>query len=92
MKTAYAAAFSHSRRASTAQEAEGGRENYNYEAVALEEDLGREEIRFSTDLDSEHHVLLTQHLREFRKNNRNRTWITVMGALGVFLFFYFAIA
>ncbi|KAG4439493.1 hypothetical protein IFR05_005029 [Cadophora sp. M221] len=93
MKTAaYAAVLNHSRRTSNTREDEG-RDNYNYEPVALEEEtLGREEIRFSTDLDAEHHILLAQHLREFRKNNRNRTWMTIMGALGVFLFFYLAIA
>lgn len=97
MKTAaYAAAFNnaHSRRTSTTRE-DGGRDNYNYVPVALGEDTApgsREEIRFSTDLDLEHHILLDQHLRQFRQNSRNRTWVVIMGALGVFLFFYLAIA
>ncbi|KAK0102966.1 hypothetical protein ONS95_000844 [Cadophora gregata] len=97
MKTAaYAAVLNHSRRTSTARDDEArDRDNYSYVPVPLREETpgpGQEEIRFSTDLDAEHHILLEQHLREFRKNNSNRTWIVVMGALGVFLFFYLAIA
>ncbi|KAG4418790.1 hypothetical protein IFR04_008072 [Cadophora malorum] len=95
MKTAaYAAVLNHSRRASSTREDEDrDRDNYNYVPVSLgEETQGREEPRFSTDLDAEHHILLEQQLRKFRKSNSNRTWIVIMGALGVFLFFYLAIA
>ncbi|KAL2061803.1 hypothetical protein VTL71DRAFT_7181 [Oculimacula yallundae] len=90
-QAAYAAAFN-PRRTSTIRQDEG-RDVYHYDAVTSEEDTpGREEIRFSTDLDLDHHVLLAEHLKEFRKNNRNRTWMVIMGAIGVFLFFYLAVA
>ena len=95
MKTAaYAAVLNHSRRtSSTGEDEDRDRDNYNYVPVSLgEETPGREDPRFSTDLDAEHHILLEQHLREFRTSNSNRTWIVVMGALGVLLFFYLAIA
>ncbi|KAK2630449.1 hypothetical protein QTJ16_001269 [Diplocarpon rosae] len=83
-----------SRASSTRDDDNQDRICYNYEAigpVSTKDLISPEDPRFSVDLDSEHHVLLNQHLKEFKQKNRNRTWLVIMGALGVVLFFYLAI-
>ncbi|KAI9054735.1 hypothetical protein LZ554_001886 [Drepanopeziza brunnea f. sp. 'monogermtubi'] len=82
-------------RTSSIREEDGDQHGYNYAAVPHEDEgmpAGDEEPRYSIDLDSEHHVLLKQHLKQFQRNSKNRIWIVVMGALAVVLFFYLAIA
>lgn len=94
MKTAaLTAAYSRPERSSSIRE-DRDRDGYNYETLPSAEEgtPGNEEPRFSIDLDAEHHILLNQHLKQFRKKGINRTWVVIMGAFGVVLFFYLAIA
>ncbi|CAL3965195.1 unnamed protein product [Diplocarpon coronariae] len=93
---AYAAVVNRSSRASSTKDGDDrdGVGGYNYEAigpVSREGSIRPEDPRFSVDLDSEHHILLNQHLKEFRQSNRKRTGLVIMAALGVVMFFYFAI-
>lgn len=82
-QAAYAAAFNHP----------GHRDDDEHKYEALREGESLEEPRLSTDLGTEeHHAALELHLKEFRKRNTSRVLVTVMGALGVVLFFSLAIA
>ncbi|CZT00704.1 probable 3-phytase B precursor [Rhynchosporium graminicola] len=91
MKQAGFIAASNPKRTSTIREDEG-KDVYRYDALTSDEDTPfRDEIRFSTDSDLEHHILLAQHLKRFRKNNSSRAWMVAMGVIGVFLFLYLAI-
>lgn len=70
---------------------EGDKHSSKYEPVSSEEDDEIPDSRPSTvfNLDA---LTLEDHLKVFKKNNRKRSIVTAMGAIGAFLFFYFAIA
>lgn len=85
MKSAYIVAVSHN--------GHPGGDDYKYEdGIPSAEHLEVESRHPSADFDADHHPLLDHHLRDFKKRNKSRVMKTGMGALGIFLFFWLAIA
>jgi hypothetical protein len=64
---------------------------HKYEAIPTA-DREVQDCRSLTDVDVETQAVLEEHLRSFRKRNKRKWSIIVMSAIGLIVFFYFAVA
>jgi hypothetical protein len=91
MKPQYFSIFTRNNSDSNRSNSSGDDGAHKYEAVPTA-DRELQDRRSLTDIDLETQAVLEEHLRSFRKRNKRKLAVIVMGAIGIIVFFYFAVA
>jgi hypothetical protein len=91
MKPQYLSVFTRNNSDSNRSNSSGDDGAHKYEAIPTAE-REPQDRRSLTDVDLETQAFLEDHLRSFRKKNKQKLAIIVMGAIGLIVFFYFAVA
>lgn len=91
MKSQYLAVFTRYNSDSNRSNSGGDDGAHKYEAIPTA-DREPQDHRSLTDVDLETQAVLEEHLRSFRKRNKRKLAIIIMCAIGLIVFFYFAVA
>ena len=91
MKPQYLSVFTRNNSDSNRSNSSGDDGAHKYEAIPTA-DRELQDGRSLTDVDVETQAVLEEHLRSFRKRNKRKLAIIVMSAIGLVVFFYFAVA
>jgi hypothetical protein len=91
MKSKYLAVFTRNNSDSNRSNSSGDDRAHKYEAIPTA-DRERQDRRSLTEVDVETQAVLEEHLRSFRKRNKRKLVIIIIGAIGLIVFFYLAVA
>jgi hypothetical protein len=91
MKAEYIAVLNRNNSYNNKPTSSGGDGTYKYEAVPTA-DRELKECRSLIDVGLESQAAWEEHLRSFKKKNKRRLIIIVIGAISIFVFFYLATA